>query len=190
LDRPKTDALRILIVDDNQDAADSLACLLELYHYEVRVTYDGLHGLIVARTFAPACMLTDISMPRLDGYELARRVRAEPNLANVKLVALSAFTGEGYIRKVTEAGFDYHLTKGCDLDEVLEVLKMIEEIKNLAARTQELAKENVELAGQTKELIREVKEDVKEVKKEVKELKQEVKELKDEYKKTDGANGS
>jgi two-component system OmpR family response regulator len=187
---PNTNALRILIVDDNHDAADSLAVLLELLHYEVRVAYAGLDGLLVARMFAPDCMLTDISMPGLNGYELARRVRAEPVLASVKLVALSAFTGDDHIRKATEAGFDYRLTKGCDLNTILEVLKMIEEIKHLATRTQELAHRNVELAGQTKDLIREVKEDVKEVKKEVKELKQEVKELREERKKSADENGN
>jgi CheY-like chemotaxis protein len=190
LNRPNTNALRILIVDDNHDAADSLACLLELSHYEVRVAYDGLVGLLAARAFAPDCVLTDISMPGLDGYGLARRVRAEPDLANVKLVAVTAFTDDGYIRKAIEAGFDYRLTKGCDLNEVLEVLKMIEDLKNLATKTQELAQQNVELAGQTKDLIREVKEDVREVKQEVKELKQEVKELREEQNKSLGDNGS
>ena len=187
---PNTNALRILIVDDNHDAADSLACLLELSHYDVRVAYDGLEGLLVARAYSPDCMLADINMPGLNGYELARRVRAEPELASVKLVALSAFSDDAHIRKAVEAGFDYRLTKGCNLDTILEVLKMIEEIKNLATRTQELAHQNVQLAGQTKDLIREVKEDVKEVKKEVKELKKEVKELREEHNKSAGENGN
>jgi len=186
LNHPKKNALRILIVDDNHDAADSLACLLELSNYEVRVAYDGKVGLLATRDFAPDCLLTDISMPGLDGYELARHVRAEADLASVKLVALSAYTDEEHVRKTSEVGFDYRLTKGCDLEKVLEVLKMIEEIKNLATKTQELAQQNVELAGQTKELIREVKEEVKEVKHEVKELKQEVKELREDHKKSSG----
>lgn len=183
MDRPITNALRILIVDDNRDAADSLACLLELSDYRVRVAYNGADGLLTAHSFAPDCILTDISMPGMDGYELARRVRAKPAIANTKLVALSAYNDDDYIRKVNEAGFDYRMTKGCEPDKVLEVLRMIEEIKNLASKTQELAQRNVELAGQTKELIREVKEDVREVKKEVKELKQEVKELREDHNK-------
>jgi CheY-like chemotaxis protein len=174
--------MRILIVDDNRDAADSLACLLELHHFDVRVAYDGTVGQEIAHSFAPDCMLTDISMPGVDGYELARRFRADPALAGVKLVALSAMSNEEHVQKATAAGFDFRLTKGCDLDKVLEVLKMIEHIKDLATKTQELAKHNVELAGQTKELLQEVKQDIKEVKQEVRELKQDVKDLKKEQK--------
>ena len=82
-------ALRVLIVDDNQDAADSLAMLIELRmsapgasrlgnRYEVRVAYDGTEGLRVAREFVPDCLVSDISMPGMDGYALARAVRSEP----------------------------------------------------------------------------------------------------------------
>jgi CheY-like chemotaxis protein len=184
-------ALRVLIVDDNRDAADSLALLLDLrtptpanprpdFRYEVRVAYDGLDGLRVAREFAPDCVVSDIRMPGLDGYALARAVRRDPALAGVKLVALSAFTDAEHIRRATEAGFDYRLTKANDIKELLEVLGMIEAIKELAEKTRELAEQNVNLAGQTKGLIQEVKEDVAELKKDVAELKQDVKELKEE----------
>jgi two-component system, OmpR family, response regulator len=181
LNHSNSAAFRVLIVDDNQDAADSLSCLLEMYQYEVRVAYSGQVGLATAQEFKPDCLLSDINMPGLDGFALAKQVRVDPDLANVKLVALSAYADEDYIRQATEAGFDYRLTKGCKPEKVLEIIRMIEEIKNLASKTQELAQQNVELAGQTKELIREVKEEVKEVKQEVKELKQEVKELREEH---------
>lgn len=168
----KSSALRVLIVDDNQDAADSLADLLGMLHYSVRVAYDAFAAVSIAREFEPDCMLADIRMPLLDGYGLARQVRADPVLGRMKLVALSAYSDDDHVRRAEEAGFDYRLTKGCELDKVLEVLKMIEEIKTLA-------RQNIELAGQTKELLREVKEDVREVKQEVKELKKEVKELRE-----------
>jgi DNA-binding response OmpR family regulator len=164
-------ALRVLIVDDNQDAADSLALLLELRHYACRVAYDGLAGLRAALDDPPDCLISDVAMPGLDGYELARRVRAESALSGVKLVVLSAYREDHHTRQAAEAGFDYTLTKGEDPAVLLEVLRMIEEIKELATKTQQLAKQNVDLAGQTKKLLQEVKEEVKQVKEEVKELK-------------------
>jgi CheY-like chemotaxis protein len=178
-------ALRVLIVDDNRDAADALAMLLRLpapargRRYEVRVAYGGADGLLAAREFAPDCLVSDIGMPRLDGYALARAVRAEPALADVKLVAFTAYADDEHARRAAEAGFDYRLTKGDDLGELLEVLGMIEAIKELAERTRELSEKNVELAGQTKELIEEVKDEVRELKQDVAELKKDVKELKD-----------
>lgn len=182
--------LRVLIVDDNRDAADTLAVLLELYprtsarsgRFDIRVAYDGLEGLRSAREFVPDCVVADIRMPGMDGYALARAIRREPALAGATLVALSAFNDAEHTRLATEAGFDYRLTKAEDVKELLEVLRMIEEVKELAAKTQELAKQNVELAGQTKDLLQEVKDDVRELKQDVKELKQEVKGLKDEQK--------
>jgi len=178
-----------LIVDDNRDAADSLALLLNLPNttpanpkpdcrFDVRVAYDGLDGLKAAREFAPDCVVSDIKMPGLDGYALARAVRSDPALAGAKLVALSAFTDPEHVRRATEAGFDYRLTKASHIKELLEVLGMIEAIKELAEKTRKLAEQNVDLAGQTKELIQEVKEDVRELKKDVAELKQELKEEK------------
>jgi two-component system, OmpR family, response regulator len=179
LDLPLPAAIRVLIVDDNQDAADSLALLLGLRNYEVRVAYNGLDGLRIARDYVPDCVISDISMPGLDGYALARAIRAEPSLAGMKLVALSAYSDDEHVRRVAEAGFDHRLTKAADTQELCEVLGMIEHIKELATKTQELARQNVSLAGETKDLLKEVKQDVKEVKQEVKELKQEVKELKE-----------
>ena len=182
--------LRVLIIDDNRDAADTLAVLLEVgplgtgsrSRLDVRVAYNGIEGLQTALAFVPDCVVSDIRMPGMDGYALARAIRSEPALAGTKLVALSAFASAEHERLATEAGFQHRLTKPGDVEQLLEVLQMIEEIK-------ELAKQNVELAGQTKELIQEVKENVQELKQEVKELKQDVKELKDDQKdqKDDGA---
>lgn len=181
-------ALRVLIVDDNRDAADSLAMLLNLgallggapgARYDVRVAHDAAEALSEAREFVPDCLVSDIRMPGMDGYALARAVRAEPALAGVKLVALSAFSDTGHARLAAEAGFDYRLTKAGDIRELVEILSMIEAIKELAERTRELSARNVDLAGQTKELIEEVKEDVRSLKQDVAELKEDVKELKE-----------
>lgn len=182
MDSLPSEGLRILIVDDNRDAADSLAYLLGLGSYAIKVAYDGISGLRVAKEFIPDCLISDISMPGLDGYGLAKRIKADSSLNGMKLIALSAYADEEHTRKATEAGFDYQVTKASEPREIIEVLRMIEEIKALASQTQELAKQNVELAGQTKELLHEVKEEVKEVKQEVKDVKQEVKELKKDVK--------
>lgn len=170
--------LKVLVVDDNVDAADSLAALLQTCGYAAEVAYDGASGLSAARAVRPDCLVSDIAMPKMDGYALARAVRAEPGLAGLKLVALSAYSDAEHTQRAVEAGFDYQLTKGSDLKELLEVLRMIDEVKELATQTRELAKQNVVLAGQAKELLEEVKDDIQEVKEDVKELKQEVKELK------------
>jgi two-component system, OmpR family, response regulator len=188
-------ALRVLIVDDNHDAADTLALLLELRTharapYKLRVAYDGIDGLRQAREFLPDCVISDIQMPGLDGYALAQALRADSALAGAKLIALSAFTNDEHIRRATEAGYDYRLTKASDLNELLEVLSMIEAIKELAEKTRQLTEQNVDLAGQTKELLQEVKEDMRELKQDVAELKQEVKELKDDQKAKDDRDTS
>lgn len=181
-------ALRVLIVDDNRDAADSVALLLNLgallgaapgTRYDVRVAYDAGEALREARAFVPDCLVSDIQMPGMDGYALARAVRREPALAAVKLVALSAFADDEHARLATEAGFDYRLTKARDIRELVEILGMIEAIKELAERTRELSERNVDLAGQTKDLIEEVKDDVRSLKEDVAELKRDVKELKE-----------
>jgi CheY-like chemotaxis protein len=172
--------LKILVVDDNHDVADSLASLLQLYDYSTSVAHDGVAGLVAARAFRPDCIISDLTMPVLDGYGLARAVRADPALADIKLIAFSAHADEAHIDEIGAAGFDYYLTKGRSPQELLEVLLMLEEVKDLASQTRDLAQQNVELAGQTKELLKEVKEDIKEIKQEVKDLKEEVRDLKSE----------
>jgi CheY-like chemotaxis protein len=170
--------LKVLVADDNRDAADTLAALLGLWGYEVRVAYEGAEAFRAALADVPDCLISDISMPGLDGYALARRVRAEPRLARVRLIALSGFSDDAHARAAHEAGFEYRLVKPANPSDLLEVLQMIEQIKELAAKTRDLAEQNVELAGETRDLLKEVKQDVKEVKQEVKELKKDVEELK------------
>jgi YesN/AraC family two-component response regulator len=111
---------------------------------------------------------------------LARAVRNDRTLTGVKLIALSAFSDSEHTRRATEAGFDYRLTKSNHVKELVEVLQMIEEIKELASRTRELAETNVALTGQTQELLQEVKEDVRELKQNVAELKQDLKDIKED----------
>jgi PAS domain S-box-containing protein len=103
--------LRVLLVDDNADSADGLGMLLELQGHEIRVAYDGETALETARSFQPHVALLDIGMPLMDGYELARRLRAGPETRDVLLVAMTGWGQEEDQRKSREAGFAHHLVK-------------------------------------------------------------------------------
>ena len=106
--------LHVLVVDDNRDAADSLCMLLRHWGYDCRAAYDGAAGLQAACDYRPDFLLLDIAMPGLDGYTLARTVRSQPGLVRAKLVALTAYSDEAYVRRSQEAGFDLHLVKPTD----------------------------------------------------------------------------
>ena len=172
--------LHVLVVDDNRDAAGSLCMLLRLWGYDCRVAYDGVAGLRAARDYQPECLLLDLAMPGLDGFRLARAVRAQPGLERAKLIALTAFSDEAYVQCSREAGFDLHLVKPTDPLEIKRQMDMLSKVVELAGKTEEMARQNVAVATETKELIREVKDDMKEVKEDIKEIKEDVKELKEE----------
>jgi CheY-like chemotaxis protein len=172
----------VLVVDDNRDAADSLATLLELWGHTARTAYDGLAGWRELQTWHPDCLILDINMPGLDGYALAERVRRTPELEGIQMLALSAYSDAEHARRAAAAGFDFQLTKPAGPQELQEIFAMMDQIKTLAQQTSDLARENVNLAAQTKELLKEVKEDIKEVKEDIKELKEEVREIKKEAK--------
>ncbi|HEV7516845.1 MAG TPA: ATP-binding protein, partial [Thermoanaerobaculia bacterium] len=104
---------RILVVDDNEDAASSLALLLTLSGNEVRTAYDGLAAVEMAAAFRPAVILLDIGMPMLNGYEAARRIREQQG-TEVVLIALTGWGQEEDKRQAQEAGFDHHLVKPLD----------------------------------------------------------------------------
>jgi two-component system OmpR family response regulator len=166
--------LRVLVVDDNRDAADSLCTLLKIWGYDCRVAYDGNEGLEVARDYRPDCLLLDICMPRMDGYLLARHLRQQSGMEKVKLIALTAYSDEWHVSHIREAGFDYHLVKPADPSDIERILTMLNEVVRLAGRTEELARLNVAIASETRDLIQEVKEDIREIKDEVKEIKEEL----------------
>jgi CheY-like chemotaxis protein len=170
-------AFRVLIVDDNHDAADSLAWLASLWGYEARAVYDGTVALEAARAFRPHCLVLDIGLPGMDGYTLAKQIRKEPELKQSRLVALSAYAGDDHQSQVQAAGFDYSLKKPADPADMERLLKMIQQALRLAQRTEALAQQNVELARETKALLSEVKEEIKEVKEELREVKEEMRDV-------------
>jgi signal transduction histidine kinase/CheY-like chemotaxis protein len=115
-------ALRVMVVDDNVDAAQMLAALLEVQGHAVSVEYDAKGALERARRERPDVLLLDIGLPDMDGYELARRLRGQPESAEATLVALTGY-GQSQDRKEAElAGFDHYLVKPADMEQVNEVL--------------------------------------------------------------------
>lgn len=116
MDFPPPPRLRVLCVDDNRDAADSMSMLLELLGYEVRVSYNGPAAIEAAKAFRPDACLLDYNMPGMDGCELARRLRG---LAGRRPLFLVATTAHGSVRVrclTASAGFNVHLVKPLDLD--------------------------------------------------------------------------
>ena len=111
-------ACRILVADDNEDAAQSLAILLRMQGHEVRMARDGVQALDVAADFHPDVLLLDIGMPRLDGCEVARRLRAADGGADLVLLALSGWGRAEDEQRSLEAGFDRHLAKPVDLERL------------------------------------------------------------------------
>jgi PAS domain S-box-containing protein len=112
---------RVLVADDNKDAADALALLLELAGHEVRVANGGRAALSLAQTFRPDVAILDIGMPELNGYEVAKELRREPWGARMYLIALTGWGKDEDQQRAKDAGFDRHLTKPVDTD-ALEIL--------------------------------------------------------------------
>jgi PAS domain S-box-containing protein len=117
LSEPRAAPLRILVVDDNEDGADSLSQLLSLSGHSVRVAYDGLAGLELAAEFRPDVMLLDIGMPKLNGYETCRRLRTCEWGRKIVVIATTGWGDEAAKSAVIDAGFDFHFIK--PLDEAL-----------------------------------------------------------------------
>lgn len=116
-----TQKCRILLVDDNQDAADTLGMLLRMLGNEVHTAHDGLEAVGAAAAFKPDIVLLDIGLPKLNGYDAARRIREQHAGANMVLIALTGWGQEDDRRRSKEAGFDHHLTKPIDFN-ALQVL--------------------------------------------------------------------
>jgi PAS domain S-box-containing protein len=119
---PAMPAHRVLVVDDNHDAADSLGTLLDILGCDVRVAYDGEAALAAAEAHRPVVVLLDLGMPGMDGYDVARRMRHQPATRDARLIALTGWGQEEDRRRSLEAGFDHHLVKPAEIDVVLELL--------------------------------------------------------------------
>ncbi len=119
---PAPASRRVLVVDDNRDAAESLAMLLDVVGMETQIAHDGPSALAVMQTFRPSTVLLDVGMPGMDGHEVARRIRQQPEFGAVQLIALTGWGQPDDRRRSRDAGFDHHLVKPVDMDALQSLL--------------------------------------------------------------------
>jgi CheY-like chemotaxis protein len=115
--------LRILMVEDNRDGAETLRTLLQLAGHEVALACTGPEGVALAKQFRPDVVLCDIGLPGMDGFAVGRALRQDPLTARSRLIVLSGYGQEEDRRKSREAGFDLHLTKPVDPLELQRLLR-------------------------------------------------------------------
>ncbi|MFO0809323.1 MAG: PAS domain S-box protein [Gemmataceae bacterium] len=118
---------KVLVVDDNRDAAESLGVLLKLLGADVKVVFSGPDALEALATYKPAVVLLDIGMPGMDGHEVARRIRQQPDAKDVTLIALTGWGQEEDRLRSESAGFDYHLIKPADVNALQTLLVSLED---------------------------------------------------------------
>jgi CheY-like chemotaxis protein len=112
-------AARVLIVDDNHDAAEMVATALAIRGFDTRVAHEGVEALRIAEEYRPDVAFLDVGLPVMDGYELAARLRAIPALDRIRLIAVTGYGQESDRRRSAEAGFHHHLVKPVDLDALV-----------------------------------------------------------------------
>lgn len=127
------EGLRILVVDDDKDAAESLGMLLELQGNRVGIAFDGPGALQAARDLDPEVILVDLCLPGFDGFEVARRVRSGGEAGGAMLIALTGWSGAESRSRSAEAGFDHHLVKPLDFDVLAHLLRVARRRKELGA---------------------------------------------------------
>jgi CheY-like chemotaxis protein len=124
---PAGPSLRVLVVDDNVDAAQSWAMLLKFSGHQVRMAHTGPTALEAALEYRPNVVLLDIGLPGMDGYEVAKRIREQPVLQNVVLVAMTGYGQDTDRQRSQEVGFNAHLVKPVDFGKVQQILATVPE---------------------------------------------------------------
>ena len=122
---PDTSGRKILVADDDQDSAESLAMLLQMMGHEVRSALNGLEAIAVAAAFEPDLIVLDIGMPGLDGYEVCRRIRQQPWAHAVVIAALTGWTRDEDRDRSQEAGFNHYLVKPVDPQVLADLVARI-----------------------------------------------------------------
>jgi CheY-like chemotaxis protein len=121
---PEGSPLQVLVIEDNPDAAETLADLLALFGHEATIALSGPEGVEMARSFRPDVVLCDIGLPGMDGYAVARSLRIEPATRTARLIALTGYGRESDRQRTQEAGFDLHLVKPV---EPLELKRLLDD---------------------------------------------------------------
>ena len=132
--QPHGKSCRVLVVDDNEDSAESLAMLLEISGHAVWMAHDGPTALEATVNDQPDLVLLDIGLPGLDGFEVAKRIRQQPTLKDIVLVAMTGYGQATDRQRSQEAGFDHHLVKPVDFDELQNILATVSEKATVAPR--------------------------------------------------------
>jgi two-component system CheB/CheR fusion protein len=137
--RPAPSSRRMLVIDDNVDAANALQFLLKVVFRvrEIAIAHTGPEGLEKARTFRPELVLCDIGLPGMDGYAVARAIRADPDLRDARLVAVSGYAQPGDVRRAIDAGFEWHVAKPLEVEEMEKILRQVESETPLAGRARQ-----------------------------------------------------
>ena len=125
--KPTTQALQILVIEDNRDAANTLCMLLRAFGYDATVAHSGPDGIDKARRLQPQVVLCDIGLPGMDGFAVARTLRHDPALSQTRLIAVTGYGREEDKTRALEAGFDEHITKPADADKLLATLAVIKQ---------------------------------------------------------------
>ena len=131
-DKIKAEAIapsRILLIEDNIDAAETTCMLLERRGHSVRLAYSGAEGIKLAREFMPHIILCDIGLPGMDGYQVARTMRLDPDLQSTPMIALTGYGRDKDRQQAKEAGFDMHLTKPIDSRSIQNILNLLRKEK-------------------------------------------------------------
>jgi len=123
-------ALRVMVVDDNEDAADALGMVLLETGHKVLTVHDGSSALIAAQEFRPNVVLLDIGLPGIDGYEVAKQLREQAIFKDVVLVAMTGYGQDSDRQRSKAAGFDHHLVKPPDFNKLEQILETVSEKKN------------------------------------------------------------
>lgn len=152
---PAADALRLLVVDDSRDAADTLGLLLQYWGHRPQVAYDAAAALRVAVAEPPDAVLLDLGLPGCDGFAVAERLRQTDGLGDVPLVALTGWADHEHRVRAAACGFDLYLVKPVDELDLRAVLAQLADVKRMAKRAAALIAEGHELAGRTRTLAAE-----------------------------------
>jgi len=122
---------RVLVVDDNEPSAKTMGWTMELMGYEGRLAKDGPSAIEIARSFCPDVVLLDIGLPGMNGYELCELMHKEPSLKDTIFIAQTGWGQEEHIRRSKEAGFNYHLVKPVNMNDLKKILQSSSLIKEV-----------------------------------------------------------